>query len=306
MADIFLSYAEEDRAAARRIVGVLESQGWSVWWDRRIPTGKTWRSAIEEGIRDMRCMVVLWSSHSIGSEWVNEEAEEGRAAAKLMPVLIERVKPPLGLRGIQATDLIDWDGSSDAASMRQLVSDITAMMQTPGPAKVQPAPLSKHTAARREDESPPAVKKTLFRPVWAGALVLAAAVAVMLVWRGQPASPVATRPAPPAAAVFIPTPVPAPAASAAALVPLPVPAPAPAAPAPATHEPGPARTVPADAGPARPAVAQKREQPLAAVAKRGDKRKVDQSRCEAIVQRAQLGTPLGDEDKAFLKRDCQP
>ena len=96
MADIFLSYAEEDRAAARRIVGVLEAQGWSVWWDRRIPTGKTWRSAIEDGIRDMRCMVVLWSSHSIGSEWVNEEAEEGRAAAKLMPVLIERVRPPLG------------------------------------------------------------------------------------------------------------------------------------------------------------------------------------------------------------------
>ena len=91
-----LSYAEEDRAAARRIVGVLEAQGWSVWWDRRIPTGKTWRSAIEDGIRDMRCMVVLWSSHSIGSEWVNEEAEEGRAAAKLMPVLIERVRPPLG------------------------------------------------------------------------------------------------------------------------------------------------------------------------------------------------------------------
>ena len=298
MADIFLSYAEEDRAAARRIVGVLESQGWSVWWDRRIPTGKTWRSAIEDGIRDMRCMVVLWSSHSIGSEWVNEEAEEGRAVGKLMPVLIERVRPPLGLRGLQATDLTDWDGSSDAASIRQLVSDITAMMQTPSPANVQPAPLSTHTLAHREDESPPpAAKKTLFRPVWAGALVLALAAAMMLVWRGQPASPVAIKPVPPAVAIFTPTPVPVPAASATALAPLP----APAGPAPAAHEPG-----PADAGPARPVVAQKREQPLAAVAKRGSKSKVDQSRCEAIVQRAQLGTPLGDEDKAFLKRDCQP
>ena len=303
MADIFLSYAEEDRAAARRIVGVLESHGWSVWWDRRIPTGKTWRSVIEDGIRDMRCMVVLWSSHSIGSEWVNEEAEEGRAAAKLMPVLIERVKPPLGLRGIQATDLIDWDGASDAASIRQLVSDITAMMQTPGPANVQPAPLSERTVVHHKDESPPpAAKKTLFRPVWAGALVLAAAAALMLVWREQPASPVATKPVSPAAAVFIPAPVPAPAASAAALAPVP----APAGPAPVTHEPGPAKTVPADAGPARPVVAQKREPPLAAVAKRGGKSKVNQSRCEAIVQRAQLGTPLGDEDKAFLKRDCQP
>jgi len=303
MADVFLSYAVEDRAAARRIVGVLEAQGWSVWWDRRIPTGKTWRSAIEDGIRDMRCMVVLWSTHSIGSEWVNEEAEEGRAAAKLMPVLIERVKPPLGLRGIQATDLIDWDGSSDAASIRQLVSDITAMMQAPVPANVQRAPLSKHTVLNREDESPPpAAKNQLFRPVWAGALVLAAAATLILVWRGQPASPVATKPMPPAAAIFIPSPVPAPAASAAALAPVP----APAGPVPATHEPGPLKTVPAEARPAKPVVAQKPEQALAAVAKRGSKRKVDQSRCEAIVQRAQLGTPLGDEDKAFLKRDCQP
>ena len=144
MADIFLSYAEEDRAAARRIVGVLESQGWSVWWDRRIPTGKTWRSAIEDGIRDMRCMVVLWSSHSIGSEWVNEEAEEGRAVGKLMPIMIERVKPPLGLRGIQALDLVGWDGSSDTAAIRQLVSDISTMMQdavpADGPPKTTPVP----------------------------------------------------------------------------------------------------------------------------------------------------------------------
>ena len=307
MADIFLSYAEEDRAAARRIVGVLEAQGWSVWWDRRIPTGKTWRSAIEDGIRDMGCMVVLWSSNSIGSEWVNEEAEEGRAAAKLMPVLIERVRPPLGLRGLQATDLIDWDGSNDAAAIRQLISDITAMMPAPVPAPDPAAPLSKHTVVHREDKSPlPAAKKTLFRPVWAGALVLAAVAALTLVWREQPASPVATKPTPPAAAVVIPTPVPAPAAPAAALAPVPAPAPAPAGPAPVTHGPGPAKTVPADAGPARPVVAPKREQPLAAIAKRGGKSKVDQSRCEAIVQRAQLGTPMGEEDKAFLKRDCQP
>ena len=80
------------------------------------------------------------------------------------------------------------------------------MMQAPVPANVQPAPLSKHTVVHREDESPlPAAKKTLFRPVWAGALVLAAVAALMLVWREQPASPVATKPSPPAAAVVIPT-----------------------------------------------------------------------------------------------------
>ena len=99
------------------------------------------------------------------------EAEaEAVTVGRLMKVFAahgyERVKPPLGLRGIQATDLIDWDGASDAASIRQLVSDITAMMQTPGPANVQPAPLSERTVVHHKDESPPpAAKKTLFRPV---------------------------------------------------------------------------------------------------------------------------------------------
>ena len=59
-----------------------------------------------------------------------------------MPALIERVRPPLGLRGLQATDLIDWDGSDDAAAIRQLISDITAMMQAHGTPRTQPEPIS--------------------------------------------------------------------------------------------------------------------------------------------------------------------
>ena len=96
MADIFLSYANEDRESARAVAGLLESAGCTVWWDRRIPAGRTWRSMIEEALRDMRCMVVLWSSHSVDSDWVKEEAEEARAVGKLVPVLIEAVKPPVG------------------------------------------------------------------------------------------------------------------------------------------------------------------------------------------------------------------
>ena len=301
MADIFLSYAEEDRAAARRIVGVLELQGWSVWWDRRIPTGKTWRSAIEDGIRDMRCMVVLWSSNSIGSEWVNEEAEEGRAAAKLMPVLIERVRPPLGLRGLQATDLIDWDGSNDAAAIRQLISDITAMMQAHGPLKTQPAPISVGTLVQHKTTLPlPATKPALTRLLWTGALILAAAATLALVFRQQPSPPVDTKPLPPAAAIFIPAPTP----TSTPVAPTAVAAPVPVQPAAVTHEANEVKTTPSEPAPSKPVVTQKRETNIAPVAKRSSKSKVDQSRCEAIVQRAQLGTPLDQEDKAFLKRDC--
>ena len=48
MSDIFLSYASEDRDRARELAGVFRTRGWSVFWDRTIPPGKTWDEIIEE------------------------------------------------------------------------------------------------------------------------------------------------------------------------------------------------------------------------------------------------------------------
>jgi hypothetical protein len=125
---IFLSYANEDREAARAVVRLIESAGCTVWWDRRIPAGRTWRSMIEEALREMRCMVVLWSNHSVESDWVKEEAEEARAMGRLIPVLIEPVKPPVGFRSIQAVELTDWDGTRDCLGARQLIADLESLM----------------------------------------------------------------------------------------------------------------------------------------------------------------------------------
>ena len=127
MAHIFVSYDAEDRDLARAIVAGLEAAGWSVWWDRRIPAGKTWRSVLDKALEDMDCMLVLWSARSIESHWVIEEAEEGRARGKLLPLLIEPVRPPRGFREIQALSFVDWDRSADAACFRTLVEDLSAL-----------------------------------------------------------------------------------------------------------------------------------------------------------------------------------
>ncbi|WP_291991443.1 toll/interleukin-1 receptor domain-containing protein [Candidatus Accumulibacter sp. ACC007] len=127
--DVFLSYAEEDRALAAQIAAALAARGWSVWWDRQIPPGKTWRQTIEDAISGMGCMVVLWSTHSIQSPWVQEEAEEGLALARLVPVLIESVRPPMGFRSIQACDLRQRDGEmTSAAGFQQLLVAIEALV----------------------------------------------------------------------------------------------------------------------------------------------------------------------------------
>ena len=72
MARIFLSYSEEDRELARRIVRLLEVAGFEVCWERRIAPGETWRSVLQEALHAMDCMVVLWSRNSVGvsgSRW---------------------------------------------------------------------------------------------------------------------------------------------------------------------------------------------------------------------------------------------
>ena len=135
MADVFLSYTEKDREAVRRLVGALEAVGWSVWWDRRIPAGQTWRHVLERELQQMRCMIVVWSADSVLSEWVCEEAAEGRRLAHLVPVAIARVRPPAGFREIQAADLVDWDGSRDHVGLQRLIEDIERLIGHPAIAR---------------------------------------------------------------------------------------------------------------------------------------------------------------------------
>ena len=131
MASIFLSYAHEDKARAEVLAKALEAEGWSVFWDRTIPTGSTWRDYIGRALHEARCVVVAWSKASITSDWVHEEADEGRERKILVPVLLENVKPPLGFRSIQAETLTDWNGSPSAGEFRKLVVDIEKLLSPP-------------------------------------------------------------------------------------------------------------------------------------------------------------------------------
>jgi hypothetical protein len=201
MTDIFLSYNEKDRETARRLAAMLESVGWTVWWDRRIPAGETWRSVLEDALENMRCMLVLWSSHSIESEWVYEEATEGRRLDKLVPVLIEAVRPPAGFREIQAADLTSWDGTREFEGMRMLIADLENMLGKPGATATEATPkrgapgLSKSVFAEpspapgaergrpydpadlQGDAIPPLPRRNLMAWALAGALLLVAIVA---------------------------------------------------------------------------------------------------------------------------------
>ena len=131
MADIFISYAREDRSRIEPLARSLEELGWSVWWDWTIPVGKTWRQVISEELEAAACVVVAWSDKSIKSNWVIEEAEEGSAKNILAPVLIADVRPPMGFRQIQAASLVNWRGEPDDPELKKLLHAVESILGPP-------------------------------------------------------------------------------------------------------------------------------------------------------------------------------
>jgi len=132
MHDIFLSYAKEDKKRASTIIDALVNEGFDVWWDFEIPAGRKWDDVIEKAVADSKCVVVLWSKHSITSEFVRLEATEGKNRNILIPARIDDVEIPFAFRLRQATDLINWNKRQSDLSFRRLVDDIRLLVPSVG------------------------------------------------------------------------------------------------------------------------------------------------------------------------------
>lgn len=127
---VFISYAREDSARVEALAHALESQGWSIWWDRSIPAGRNYREVISEALENARCVVVAWSKVSIKSRWVIEEAQDGVERDILVPVFLDEVRPPLGFRELQGAMLVEWDGDESDSRFKRLASDIQGRLGT--------------------------------------------------------------------------------------------------------------------------------------------------------------------------------
>src|SRR5882724_9133601 len=101
MADVFISYAREDRPFAAWLAQVLEAGGRSVWWDREILPGKDFAELIAAELAQAKAVVVIWSPVSSKSGWVRDEAHEGMERGALVPVLLGVAEAPIGYRSIQ-------------------------------------------------------------------------------------------------------------------------------------------------------------------------------------------------------------
>jgi len=144
MSDVFISYKREDEGRVAPLVRALEAAGLTAWWDRGLPGGESWRHNIETALNDARCVVVIWSSLSVGAagHFVRDEAAHAMARGVLVPVMIEAVQPPLGFRELQAIDLTRWNGRAGDPFFGDLIAAIRAKLDG------RPAPDAKGPMAR--------------------------------------------------------------------------------------------------------------------------------------------------------------
>lgn len=128
MSDIFISYNNKDKEKAKLFATLLKQHGWSVFWDKNIPPGKTFDGYIGEQLDAAKCIIVLWSKTSVSSDWVKEEAQRGAARKVLVPIFIEQVSPPLGFGRIEAAELFDWNGDTAEVEFQNLLQAITLLI----------------------------------------------------------------------------------------------------------------------------------------------------------------------------------
>lgn len=130
---VFLSHrTESEGPLARRLSEDLEQRGIATWIaPRDIDPGSTWPQAIESGLTGCTHVAVLATEQAMRSRAVRHELQvaemlrlDGRVV--LVPLLLERVELPLGLR---VTQQVDFTGSYEdglealAGSLRHNVAE---------------------------------------------------------------------------------------------------------------------------------------------------------------------------------------
>ena len=127
--DVFVSYGRDDVDIARRLAETLWNEGFSVWFDERIPAGSDWEEMLGERLEAARAILVIWTKRSARRKWVQREADHGRRQNKLIQVMLEEITSTLAprFRDMQIAKLIGWDGFGPHPELRRLLDGLALL-----------------------------------------------------------------------------------------------------------------------------------------------------------------------------------
>ena len=78
MADVFISFAPEDRGWASSLGAALTAAGFDVLWDLAPSFGQSIQRDLEAEMENAKAIIAVWSNASRNSNWVRDVAEEDR------------------------------------------------------------------------------------------------------------------------------------------------------------------------------------------------------------------------------------
>lgn len=128
MADIFISYASEDRDRVRPLAEALIRRGFNVWWDRALAAGQDYAAIIERELNNAKAVIVVWTQGAVASTFVRDEAGRARDDGRLVPIMLDRVNLPLGFGAFQAEDFSAWNGGANAPQLQLLEEVLRAKL----------------------------------------------------------------------------------------------------------------------------------------------------------------------------------
>ena len=189
MSDIFLWYKREDRDLVEPLARALEGEGFSVWWDPELPIGQSYASSIRSELNDARAVIPVWTSQSVQSEWVQEEATHGKRRGVLFPVRLEAVDPPIGFTMVETADLSDWaEGDAGHPEWSRLLEQLRAKMRSGSAAPASDVKRVVGTRIRPALDLSVLVGSRTALIATLGAIVLAVVIAFALLRGGPDAS----------------------------------------------------------------------------------------------------------------------
>jgi len=157
--DIFISYSSADRPFVADLAASLRKRGWTVWWDRKTPVGQSFRDVLERQLSLARCVVVVWTDSSVGSDWVQNEAAEGKIRGVLVPVMLGKARLPLEFRHLQCADLSSWVPGETNVEFDEALSSIDQIIRAADShPKVPPTEL---VASPAVEQKPSATPRTI-------------------------------------------------------------------------------------------------------------------------------------------------
>ncbi|MEA3060006.1 MAG: hypothetical protein QOE50_1418, partial [Sphingomonadales bacterium] len=168
LAVVFISYARDDQAVARRVAKGLQAARFDVWWDADLPAHRTYSEVIERNLEEAKAVVVLWSTAAAKSQWVRAEADFARNAGKLVQAQVDESLPPMPFNQIQCADLKGWRGGASHPGWAKLQESVAALAS--GEERPPTAPIEVRPWER-------------FRPYrWWIAAALALVIAAGVIW----------------------------------------------------------------------------------------------------------------------------